>query len=97
MVSNINQHKLQCDCCYALYDNVISLINEQAADCASNFFLHENYILIASFYGSTYDTMLFISNGWEVKKENGLICDKCIEDLLSKSLIQETDYDKFVF
>ena len=80
---------LQCDCCFKLYDKIISLNHHQAADCASDFYIHNGLFRIFSFYGSEYDDLVFESRGWNAPSDSGLICDSCIGDLLKKTLIVE--------
>lgn len=87
-----NTHYLQCDCCFQLYGKIFSLNHHQAADCASDFYALNGLFRISSFYGSEYDDLLFESRGWNAPAEYGLICDKCIKDLLDNKLIIEIDY-----
>lgn len=80
---------LQCDCCYGLYDKLINIITNQASDCASEFFLKNNTTFIYSYYGSNYDNLIFQVVSWVPPKECGVICDKCIIELINnKSIIE---------
>ena len=83
------KHYLQCDCCYNLYGKIINIVTNQASDCASDFYLKNGLTFISSYYGSDYDDLHFKTTGWKPPKECGVICDKCIEQLIDKELITE--------